>query len=244
MAGAKNSLLGDGLAVLADLLPTGFSAGKSSLTRRRAGGKTWIVVRNGRGQSATCLVLARGRVERRDLDGLALAAAGSGHPVLVLSSVVAAAARSGCPSWESATATWRAMRGSTSAPSASACSATPRRPPRARTAGDCAPCRGPWRPRGAGPRRSTAALHASPPSPDKRASRRATSRASSPSSTTPAGSSAGSTGAWPASTGKPCCAAGRGTRRLARGASFAISTVRAPYRIFSTGSPAAAFCTR
>ena len=97
MAGARNSLLGDGLAVLADLLPTGFSASQSSLSRRRASGRTWIVVRNGRGQSATCLVLARRRVERRDLDALALAAAGSGHPVLVLSSVVAAAARQRLP---------------------------------------------------------------------------------------------------------------------------------------------------
>lgn len=97
MAGARDSLLQDGLALLAKLLPPGFSASKSSLARRHASGKTWIVIGNGRGQRATCLVLARGRVERRDLDGLELAAAGSGHPVLVLSTLVAGAARQRLP---------------------------------------------------------------------------------------------------------------------------------------------------
>jgi hypothetical protein len=97
MAGASNPLLQDGLAVLADLLPAGFSVEISSLTRRRGSGKTWILLRNGRGQRATCLVVLRGRVEKRDLDGLALVAAGSAHPVLVLARALTATARRRLP---------------------------------------------------------------------------------------------------------------------------------------------------
>lgn len=97
MSGAGNTLLDASLATLADLLPSGFSVAGSGLRKRRGRGRTWIVLRGKPGQSVTCLVLARGRVEARDLESVARAAAGSPHPTLLVSSLVSPAARARLP---------------------------------------------------------------------------------------------------------------------------------------------------
>jgi hypothetical protein len=85
MPSAKDPLLRDGLLALRDLLPVGCTLGKSGLAASAAAGETWIVVRGRAGKGVTCLVLARRRVEPRDLGAIAGAAARTNNPALLVS---------------------------------------------------------------------------------------------------------------------------------------------------------------
>jgi len=85
MPGACDSLLRDGLAVLGKLLPSGFTLGRSSLREKRTKTEAWIVVGRPSFRPVTCLLLARRRVEARDVEAIAAHAARSRHPVLLVS---------------------------------------------------------------------------------------------------------------------------------------------------------------
>jgi hypothetical protein len=93
MAGDKDSLLHDGLAVLATLLPKGFSVAPSGLNKRPKEPGEWIVIRNPKGRGVTCLVLARRRVESRDLGSIAASAARTPYPGLLVSSYLSPVVR-------------------------------------------------------------------------------------------------------------------------------------------------------
>jgi hypothetical protein len=93
MRGARSSLLEDGLATLAKLLPAGYSVEKSSLAKARDTTKSWAVLRGPERKRVTCLLLARRRVERRDLDAVAAEATRTHHPALLLSPLLSPAAR-------------------------------------------------------------------------------------------------------------------------------------------------------
>ena len=86
MSSARDPLIAEGLAALRKLLPPRYELGKSNLARARASGETWIVLRGSARKSITCLVLARRRVEARDLGAIAGAAARTNKPALLVSS--------------------------------------------------------------------------------------------------------------------------------------------------------------
>ncbi len=86
MPAATDSLLRDGLAVLARLMPDGYSVAPSGLNKRGDQAGEWIVLRNRKRHGVTCLVLARRRVESRDLGAIAASAAHTNNPALLVSS--------------------------------------------------------------------------------------------------------------------------------------------------------------
>jgi hypothetical protein len=85
MPSAKDPLMEDGLAALRDLLPPGYSVAKSSLGKGGAVGATWIVVRGQVDKGVTCLLVARRRVETRDLGTIAAIAARTNNPAFLVS---------------------------------------------------------------------------------------------------------------------------------------------------------------
>lgn len=93
MPGASDTLLRDGLAVLAKLMPDGYSVAPSGLNRRTGEIGEWIVVRNSKKRSVTCLVLARRWVESRDLGAIAASAARTRNPALLVSSYLSPVVR-------------------------------------------------------------------------------------------------------------------------------------------------------
>jgi hypothetical protein len=92
MPTASDQLLRDGLTALGQRLPAGYRLNKSSLAAR-ARSETWIVLHAPDGRKATCLVLARRRVEARDVRAIEERAANHGRPTLVLSVLLAPAVR-------------------------------------------------------------------------------------------------------------------------------------------------------
>jgi hypothetical protein len=90
---ASDCLLRDGLAALAQLLPQGYSMVKSGLNKRDVPADAWLVIRNPAKRSITCLVLARRRVETRDLGILAASVAKAPNPALLLSTYLAPAVK-------------------------------------------------------------------------------------------------------------------------------------------------------
>jgi|GEM_PF-6694374 len=95
MPTARDPLLGKGLVVLGALLPAGFSVAKSSLAKGPTAGETWVIVRGRAKKGVTCLVLARRRVERRDLGTIAGIAARTNSPALLVSTYLAPTVRDG-----------------------------------------------------------------------------------------------------------------------------------------------------
>ncbi len=93
MAGATDTLLREGLVVLANLLPKGCSLAPSSLNKRPSEVGEWIVVRDRARGKVTCLVLARRRVESRDLGTIAASAARTRNPVLLVSTYLSPVVR-------------------------------------------------------------------------------------------------------------------------------------------------------
>jgi hypothetical protein len=89
MAPASDSLLREGLAALGEILPTGYSFAKSSLRKREVQADAWILVRNQAKESVTCLVVARRRVETRDLAAIAATVARAPNPALLVSTYLA-----------------------------------------------------------------------------------------------------------------------------------------------------------
>jgi hypothetical protein len=89
----SDCLLRDGLAALAELLPDGYSMAKSGLEKREVPADAWLVIRNPTKRSITCLVLARKRVEARDLGGLAASVAKAPNPALLISPYLAPAVK-------------------------------------------------------------------------------------------------------------------------------------------------------
>jgi hypothetical protein len=86
MPGSADTLLREGLAVLAKLLPEGYAVAPSGLNKRSSEVGEWIVVRDQKRRKVTCLVLARRRVESRDLGAIAASAARTRSPALLVSS--------------------------------------------------------------------------------------------------------------------------------------------------------------
>jgi hypothetical protein len=93
MSSGKVPLLTDGLFALGSLLPSGYALSTSGLGRRRRSDETWVVLRGPARKHLTCLVLARRRVEPRDLDNIAAGAARSGRPALVVSTFLSPTVR-------------------------------------------------------------------------------------------------------------------------------------------------------
>ncbi len=93
MPGATDTLLREGLAVLANLLPKGYALAPSSLNKRQSEVGEWILVRDPARGKVTCLVLARRRVESRDLGAIAASAARTRNPVLLVSSYLSPVVR-------------------------------------------------------------------------------------------------------------------------------------------------------
>jgi hypothetical protein len=93
MPSATDSLLRDGLLVLARLLPQGYALTTSGLNKRSNEIGEWIVIRGHNKRSVTCLVLARRRVESRDLGAIAASAARTNNPALLVSSYLSPAVR-------------------------------------------------------------------------------------------------------------------------------------------------------
>jgi hypothetical protein len=93
MSGDKDSLLREGLAVLTALMPEGYQVAPSGLNKRPSETGEWIVVRDPKKRSVTCLVLARRRVESRDLGGIAASAARTPNPALLVSSYLSPVVR-------------------------------------------------------------------------------------------------------------------------------------------------------
>ena len=93
MPEATDTLLREGLAVLTRLLPEGYVVAPSGLNKRTGEIGEWIVVRNSRRRSVTCLVLARRRVESRDLGAIAASAARTRNPALLVSSYLSPVVR-------------------------------------------------------------------------------------------------------------------------------------------------------
>lgn len=91
MARITEPLLEGGLARLAGLLPRGYAVARSSLAAPK--GDAWIMVRHAAKPSARCLVIARRRLETRDLGAIVARAEHAPHPVLVLSAYVPPAVR-------------------------------------------------------------------------------------------------------------------------------------------------------
>lgn len=93
MLGEKDTLLREGLDVLAKLLPEGYTIAPSGLNRRPSEVGEWIVIRNPNKRTVTCLVLARQRVESRDLGSIAASAARTPNPALLVSSYLSPVVR-------------------------------------------------------------------------------------------------------------------------------------------------------
>jgi len=93
MPGAADTLLREGLAVLAKLLPPGYSVASSGLNKRSGEIGEWIVIRDLKKRAVTCLVLARRRVESRDLGAIAASAARTPNPALLVSSYLSPVVR-------------------------------------------------------------------------------------------------------------------------------------------------------
>ena len=93
MPESTDTLLHEGLAVLAKLLPEGYVVAPSGLNKRTGEVGEWIVVRNSKKRSVTCLVLARRRVESRDLGGIAASTARTRNPALLVSSYLSPVVR-------------------------------------------------------------------------------------------------------------------------------------------------------
>lgn len=91
MASAPDQLLRDGVEALAQVLPRGYSVGPSSMSPLK--GDPWIVIRGKTKKNALCLVLARRRVEPRDLGAIAAHAAQTPHRALLVSPYLSAAIR-------------------------------------------------------------------------------------------------------------------------------------------------------
>jgi hypothetical protein len=85
MPSERDPLLRDGLAELGNLLPARFEVGRSGLAKSAAPGEAWIVLRGPGGKAITCLVLARRRVEPRDLGAVAGLAARTNNPAFLVS---------------------------------------------------------------------------------------------------------------------------------------------------------------
>lgn len=93
MPSTKDPLLSDGLSALGSLLPSGYALSTSGLGRRGRNSETWVVVRGPARKSLTCLVLARRRVEPRDVGSIAAIAARAGRPTLVVATFLSQAVR-------------------------------------------------------------------------------------------------------------------------------------------------------
>ena len=93
MPGTADTLLREGLAVLAKFLPAGYDLASSGLNKRANETGEWIVVRGPKKRSVTCLVLARRRVESRDLGGIAASAARTPNPALLVSTYLSPVVR-------------------------------------------------------------------------------------------------------------------------------------------------------
>ncbi len=91
MASVPDQLLHDGLEAFAQALPRGYSVAPSSMTPLK--GDPWIVISNKARTNALCLVLARRRVEPRDLGTIAAHAAQTPHRALLLSPYLSPAVR-------------------------------------------------------------------------------------------------------------------------------------------------------
>jgi hypothetical protein len=74
-------------------MPDGYSVAPSGLNKRTGEVGEWIVVRNSKKRSVTCLVLARRRVESRDLGAIAASAARTRNPALLVSSYLSPVVR-------------------------------------------------------------------------------------------------------------------------------------------------------
>jgi hypothetical protein len=85
MASVPDPLLHEGLEALARILPRGYSLAPSSLTNPFPKGDAWIVIRNRAKQGALCLVVARRRLEPRDLGPIAAHVARTRNPALLVS---------------------------------------------------------------------------------------------------------------------------------------------------------------
>jgi hypothetical protein len=88
MPDTKEGLLEYGLAALAARLPAGYRIARSSLGKRSVGSEAWIVISGPNRRRVTCLVLARRRVEPRDLGAIAAAAAHTNNPALLVSTIL------------------------------------------------------------------------------------------------------------------------------------------------------------
>jgi hypothetical protein len=93
MASVPDSLPSDGLEALARVLPRGYSVALSSLKQPPLKGDTWILIRRKAKQNVLCLLLARRRVEPRDLGPIAAHAARTPHPALLVSPYLSPAVR-------------------------------------------------------------------------------------------------------------------------------------------------------
>jgi hypothetical protein len=93
MPGSTDTLLREGLAVLARLLPEGYALATSGLNKRPREAGEWIVVRDQKRHKVTCLVLARRRVESRDLGAIAASATRTRKPALLVSSYLSPVVR-------------------------------------------------------------------------------------------------------------------------------------------------------
>jgi len=85
MASVSDPLLREGLEALAKMLPRGFSVAASNVARPSAKGDNWVVIRGRTKHSALCLVVARRRLETRDLGPIAASAARTRNPALLVS---------------------------------------------------------------------------------------------------------------------------------------------------------------
>jgi len=88
MPDTREGLLRSGLAALATRLPEGYRVATSSLGKRAVGGEGWIVISGPNRRRVTCLVLARRRVEARDLGAIAAVAAHTNNPALLVSTLL------------------------------------------------------------------------------------------------------------------------------------------------------------
>jgi hypothetical protein len=93
MPAAVDTLLREGLAVLAKVLPQGYSVAPSGLNSPSSNSGEWIVIRDVKKRGVTCLVLARRRVESRDLGAIAASAARTPNPALLVSSYLSPVVR-------------------------------------------------------------------------------------------------------------------------------------------------------
>jgi hypothetical protein len=91
MASVPDQLLRDGVEALAQVLPRGYSVAPSNVSPLK--GDPWISIRGKAKKNALCLVLARRRVEPRDLGTIAAHAAQTPHRALLVSPYLSPAIR-------------------------------------------------------------------------------------------------------------------------------------------------------